>query len=352
MMTFLTSIAVFGAGTLLFAGSAVAVEPAPTPPPSPAPGTVLVLTDQEVQEVLLHPSDFDGPFTIEPGADSGIAPTTCLDRLDFLPRGVTSASRTLTDDLYTVIISGVSSFESVPEATSVLTAAKFVVAGCPEIEIEEMRLSVQISDGPDVGSDEQFMLTLAPIADEASPLKAELLYERVGNNVGYVGVLSADEPAPVEMAAVAQRFHDKLFAASLGEPIPLTDQQAARRLALGQTYQGSRSTVTVSVPKPYTPTDSASVVDGYHLTVTATVANQGAEIMPSTMITSTATCDGVEAAPIIDPAGGLEESPPTDITTGQTASWNMGYTVPEAGCELVVTMTYAMSDDIHFIGTA
>src|SRR5688572_8545675 len=111
-MTFLTSIAVFGAGTLLFAGSAVAAEPAPTPTPSPAPGAARVLTDQEVQEVLLHPSDFDGNFTIEPGDNAGIAPTTCLDRLDFLPKGAASASRTLTDDLFTVVLSGVSSYES------------------------------------------------------------------------------------------------------------------------------------------------------------------------------------------------------------------------------------------------
>jgi hypothetical protein len=351
-MTFLTSIAVIGAGTLLFAGSAAAVEPAPTPTPSPAPGAVHVLTEQEVQEILLHPSDFDHPFTAEPGPAAGIAPTTCLDRLDFLPQGVTSGSRTLADDFYTVVISGVSSHESAQQAGGVLTAAKFVASGCPELDIEDMTLSVEISDGPAVGSDEQFMLTLVAGDDEQVPLKAELLYERVGNNVGYVGVLSADEPAPVDMTAVAQRFHDKLSAASKGEPIPLTAEQAARRLALGETYQGTRSTVTVSQPSPYTPADSTDLGDGYHLTVTATVENQGTEVMPAIMISSTATCDGVEAARIIDPEAGLTDSPPSDIAPEQTVSWSLAYTVPAAGCELDVVMTYAMFDDIHFTGKA
>jgi hypothetical protein len=197
------------------------------------------------------------------------------------------------------------------------------------------------------------MLTLVPSADEASPLKAELLYERVGNNLGYVGVLSADEPPPVEMTAVAQRFHDKLSAASLGEPIPLTDQQAARRLPLGQTYPGTRSTVTVSTPEPYVPADSAGTQEGRNITVTATVSNEGTEIMPAEMITSSATCDGLDAPAIIDPVAGLPDSPPSDIEADQIVSWSLGYTIPETGCqELIVTMTYAMSDDIHFIGSA
>jgi hypothetical protein len=305
-----------------------------------------------VQEVLLHPSDLDHPFTAEPGPAGGIAPATCLDRLDFLPPGTTSGSRTLTDDFYTVVISGVSSHESAEQADGVLSAAKFVALGCPQLDIEDMTLAVQLSDGPAVGSDKQFMLTLVPGDAEQVPLKAELLYERVGNNVGYVGVLSADEPPPVDMAAVAQRFHDKLSAASKGEPIPLTAEQSARRLALGETYQGTRSTVTVSKPEPYTPADSTTTAQGYHFTATATVENEGTEVMPAIMISWSATCDGVEAQRIVDPAAGFGDSPPSDIAPGQAVSWSLGFTVPAPGCELDVVMTYAMFDDIHFIGKA
>jgi hypothetical protein len=351
-MTFLTSIAVFGASTLLLAGGAVAVEPTPTPTPGPQPGAVRVLSTQEVQDVLLEPTDFDGPFSVEDSADPAIAPTTCLERLDFLPTGAASGSRSLTDDLYTVVISGLSSHESVEEATAVMAAAKFVALGCPEIDVEGMKLAVKVSDGPEVGADDQFMITLEPGAEAAEMFKAELLYQRIANDVGYVGVLSADQPPPVDLAPVATRFHDKLSAASQGRPIPLTDLQAAHRLPLGGTYQGTRSTVSVSEPQAYTPTESALAEEGHHIMVTATVTNQGTDVMPTDMITSSATCDGVEAAPIDDHVGGLALAPPADINEGETVSWNLGYTVPKAGCELTVVMTYAMSDNIYFTGKA
>ncbi|GIH07967.1 hypothetical protein Rhe02_60340 [Rhizocola hellebori] len=351
-MTFLTSIAVFGAGSLLMAGAAVSVEPTPTPTPSSPPGTARVLTMQEVKDILLEPADFEGPFIVEDSAGTDIAPMTCLERLDYLPQGATSGSRTMTDDMYTVVLSGISSHSSAEEASGVLAAAEFVARGCPEIDIDGMKLKVTVSDGPDVGSDDQFLITLDPGVNKAELFKAELLYERVGNNIGYVGVLSADEPPPVDTSATAQRFHDKLNAASLGEPIPLTDEQAARRLALGATYQGTRSTVTVSTPKPYPTSGSAPAPQGRAIAVTVTVANQGTEVMPKDQITSTASCDGIEAAPIDNAAGGLGTSPPTDIAAGQTVSWDIGYIIDRDACELTVVMTYAMNDHIYFTGPA
>jgi len=351
-MTFLAWIAGFGVAGLLFAGGAAAVEPTPTPEPSPGQAGVRILTDEEAQNVVLQPSDLDGSFMVEPGASLGIGPS-CLDVLDYLPGGATSASRGLTDDLFTLVLSGVSSYDSVERAGAVLNAAELVARECPEVDVQGTKLAVRVSDGPQVGSDSQFMLTLLPGAELESPLQADLIYQRVGNNFGFVGVFSGDELPPADIASTAQRFHDKLSAASLGEPIPLSSlekQQAARQMALGETYQGTRSAVTVSVPKPYTPTDSATVEAGRHLVVTATIDNLGTEVMPRDMITSSATCDGIDAPAIIDPTGGLATGPPGDIAGSTVVSWDMGYTVPQEGCELVVTMTYALNDNIHFAG--
>jgi hypothetical protein len=136
-------------------------------------------------------------------------------------------------------------------------------------------------------------------------------------------------------------------------PIPSTPEQSApvdRELSFGQIFHGARSTVMMSEPTTFTPSETAAADPGRHVALTVTVENQGTDVMLAYEFISSAACGGVTAPEIYDTENGLEGLPPSDVLPGRKVSWKIGYTVPQQKCELIVTLTFG-ADSLYFVGT-
>ena len=145
-----------------------------------------------------------------------------------------------------------------------------------------------------------------------------------------------------------------LLAAGLGAALSLNTQPSPTpgvdEIPFGTTYQGTRSTVMLSPPKEFNPSESALVDGDRPVATVVTVVNQGNDSMESFDFLATATCGGVDAPMIYDSAGGLNgSSPPGDILPGRKMQWPLGFAVVEEPCELIITLSFG-SSDLYFVG--
>ncbi len=126
-------------------------------------------------------------------------------------------------------------------------------------------------------------------------------------------------------------------------PTPLDDE-----LPFGTTFQGTRSTVVLSEPEEFFPSDTALVEGDRPVVTTVTVTNEGIDTMKKHEFGASATCGGVKAPMIYDTdLDGM--TPPGDILPGRRMQWDLGFALPAETCELIVTMTF-QGDELYFVG--
>src|SRR5688572_19494178 len=86
----------------------------------------------------------------------------------------------------------------------------------------------------------------------------------------------------------------------------------------GDTFQGTRSTMTVSEPEPFTPSEYVPVEGERAVMATVTVTNEGSDVMQRYDFYASATCGGRAAPPIFDFESGLiGAGPPGDVLPGR-----------------------------------
>lgn len=98
----------------------------------------------------------------------------------------------------------------------------------------------------------------------------------------------------------------------------------------GETYEWEDGlSISVSAPKPFKPTDSASGGEdaAAHLRFTVVVVNGTGAKFDASGFSSTLQSNDQEADEVFDAAGGLDGSPSTTLLPGRQAKWEIGYGV-------------------------
>jgi hypothetical protein len=85
---------------------------------------------------------------------------------------------------------------------------------------------------------------------------------------------------------------------------------------------------TVSVPKKYTPTDSAAGTEGFkhYVSFTITIVNKSGKPFDPTMVTHSVQSNDLEGSEVFDSAQ-LPEQPQTKVLNGRQVKYKVAYAV-------------------------
>lgn len=124
-------------------------------------------------------------------------------------------------------------------------------------------------------------------------------------------------------------------------------------IAFGETWTWDDGTsVTVSEPEPFTPSEYSAGGEGYdeHLLFTVTVENGSGGPLDLGLFTMTMQSGRSEADQVFDYDAGLEGSPYTTLLDGRTVEFEAGFGVEDPD-DLVLQLAPTFDhDDAYFVG--
>ena len=176
--------------------------------------------------------------------------------------------------------------------------------------------------------------------------------------VGMAGVLvgsqlDSDDEASGDVAAApaSEEPAETNDPTEASEPTATTP--AAGPYDFGETYFGRRGNVTVSAPRPYTPTGSAATSrrDERWIVVTITVENISKRVQSGDSWYTEISADGRAGEQTFDSA--KVNSDPPDILPGRTGSWDAIFGLPTSKrADVVFSLQYNFFDPIYWQGRA
>lgn len=145
---------------------------------------------------------------------------------------------------------------------------------------------------------------------------------------------------------------DSSQAATTSAPPTTTTEAATHTATLGQAYTYSNGlAVTVSTPKPYTPSSSAaSKQSAAYVILTVTVVNKTPGVYDPVALSISAQSGNTEADKIYDSANGLGGAPSTKVLPGRESTFKVGFGVADPN-DLVVQLSPGFEyKDVIFAG--
>lgn len=110
---------------------------------------------------------------------------------------------------------------------------------------------------------------------------------------------------------------------------PASSPSTQEMLKFGETYRGTRADVTVSAPRPHTPTNpmGTEIVTAY-LVMDVTILNRGDEAMNTDLMSYLGDSGGKHAEGFYDSANNISE-PHAELLPGQTITYQVGFGVAD-----------------------